>query len=525
LEVKAKRHTTAQKILKKGIMKYPNDPSLLQSAGRVEERLGNYTFARELYSASLSIEPSAPTLVAYAMLELRHPESSNVNYSMVSGLFEEALLIDPRHGSAYNAYGNMNLRRGNIEEARSIFESGVQAQCTDAASVYHGLAMLELSLGNVEEARDVLMKGMEAVEDRERGMDSAQRQRAVFLTHTLGMLQLNSNRAAEAMKVFCNGIARHGNSSQLLLGAALCEVKLGKDDQARALFERAVTADVNHAQAWQGWAVMEMRAGHFQKAKKLFDTGLKNNPRHGALWNAYATMEGRLGNLDTARSLFAAGIKKSPGQPAIYQGWASLEMRAANYSAAKKLIGEALTRRKTLGSAWMIAAEIEEKTGNAGLVGLILRRGIECCPNDAELYCALGKHFFKRGKIQNAREIYEKGLDVNPLHAPLYHSLAELEAMVFNVEGLAKLNKRAADLFNKDAMMAPSRTSTQAREKLIQKRQSRELPQGVSVLNERIGEKIPIESADPMQMLADDVVQDILRADDSVLPTNDDSEH
>ncbi len=50
-----------------------------------------------------------------------------------------------------------------------------------------------------------------------------------------------------------------------------------------------------------------------------------------------------------------------------------------------------------------MAAQIEEKMDNHGLVGLILRRGIECAPGDAELYIALANHETSRGKIDSVR--------------------------------------------------------------------------------------------------------------------------
>ena len=79
---------------------------------------------------------------------------------MVRKLFDEALLIDPKHGPLYNAYGNLELREGNTGRARQLYEDGINANCTDASSVYHGLAKLHLSLGEVEEARTVLHRGL-----------------------------------------------------------------------------------------------------------------------------------------------------------------------------------------------------------------------------------------------------------------------------------------------------------------------------------------------------------------------------
>ena len=233
------------------------------------------------------LSPSAPTLVAYALLDLKHPIDEPTNYTKVEKLFQEAILLDPRHGPTYNAYGNMELKRGNVEKARQIYQNGVFAQCRDVSSVYHGLAMLELSLGNVETARLVLIKGLKEVKINDGMMDNSRRKRSQFLTHTLGMLELNSNRALEAKLVFEAGLDRHGNSSQLLLGAALSDVNLGNEESARNLFERSVHVDRRHAQAWQSWGVMEMRAGNYKVAKTLFQCGIKNDPKHGALWQAY----------------------------------------------------------------------------------------------------------------------------------------------------------------------------------------------------------------------------------------------
>ena len=99
--------------------------------------------------------------------------------------------------------------------------------------------------------------------------------------------------------------------------------------------------------------------------------------------------------------LFAAGIHKCPNHVPLYQGWACLKLCSGLVITDKRLIGEALTKDKRNGSGWLVAAKIEEKMGNLGLVGLILRRGIECAPGDVELYQALAEHKINWGKIDS----------------------------------------------------------------------------------------------------------------------------
>merc|ERR1712157_530238 len=113
---------------------------------------------------------------------------------------------------------------------------------------------------------------------------------------------------------------------------------------------------------------------------------------------AYAFMESRIGNTNNARTLYAAGVTKCPNHVPLLHAWSNFELRHCNYYRAKRLIGEALTRDKAQGSGWLTVAKIEQKQGNTGLVGLILRRGLECAP-DPELYCALADWELRRGKV------------------------------------------------------------------------------------------------------------------------------
>lgn len=86
-----------------------------------------------------------------------------------------------------------------------------------------------------------------------------------------------------------------------------------------------------------------------------------------------------------------------------------------------------------------------------------------------------------------ARELLEKAIEINPMHGPLYHSLAELEARVCNIEGLANLNKRAAEIFQTDATASPPSTmAMQAWGRKIRGRNAR-IPDGIAALAMKIG--------------------------------------
>lgn len=115
----------------------------------------------------------------------------------------------------------------------------------------------------------------------------------------------------------------------------------------------------------------------------------------------------------------------------------------------------------------------------------------------------------------------EKGLEINPLHAPLYHSLAELEARLFNVDGLAKLNKRAAILFNSNALVPPP-SSSKAFGKKLRMGRANSVPDGVAALAQKVGESLdaednvdlePSSTLESMMFWEDEVVKELFQVE------------
>jgi hypothetical protein len=131
-----------------------------------------------------------------------------------------------------------------------------------------------------------------------------------------------------------------------------------------------------------------------------------------------------------------------------------------------------------------------------------------------------------------AREVFENGMEMNPLYAPLYHSLAELEARVCNVAGLSRLNRRAAEVFNNNAL-EPAPLSSEAFGTKIRAKRKRNLPRGIAALAEKIVEEDgfgsllgvdDIDGVDPFSalesmtgnLMEDEYVGDLLDLEDSI---------
>ena len=101
--------------------------------------------------------------------------------------------------------------------------------------------------------------------------------------------------------------------------------------------------------------------------------------------------------------------------------------------------------------------------------------------------------------------------------------MAELEARVFNIDGLAKLNKRAAEVFNSNALVPPP-TSMEILGKKLRK-MSGTLPKGVAALAQMVSVEMDLDESvsemDPdtiiksMSQFEDNVVGEIFHENDS----------
>lgn len=361
-------------------------------------------------------------------------------------LFSTGMIVDPQHGPLYHAYGNMELRGGNITGARDIFKQGISVNCTDLTSLYHAWGLLEIKDSNRPQAEDIfrlgIKMGLKGNREVDHGVD--------FLLHSLGMLELYSRKFKEAKIVFRKGIELYPKHSHMMLGLALTSMKLGDYEGAREYFRASVDADALHLHAWQSWAIAEKQLGNIELARILFRQGLQHGPMHGALWQGYAVMEMQQGKFEVARTLFEESIRRSPAHAQSYQAWACLEARLGNLPIAKALAWRGIRRAPAHAALWTVAGVVEDRLGNIQRAQEIFEEGIQRFPDHGALYKVLGElHIRKGGPVgyDQARKLFAQALDQDPLYAPVYHAAAMLEAKLGNLERLSRLHQRAKAYF------------------------------------------------------------------------------
>ena len=381
--------------------------------------------------------------------------------------FRRALDIGYFDGSVYNAYGKHLSSSGRRDDAIKMFKCGLELCTRDRQSLYHGYGTCLIKAGRIADAKDALKRGIEEGEQTARNRDVVEGRegggaKVAFLRHTLGMLYLSGNDAVSARKIFTGGSVDVGPRcmSRLKLGEALCEARLGDEDRARELFEVSLSLDDRHAHAWQAWSVMEIKSTNYAAARGLLAEGIEKCPNHGALWQALAQLERRGGDLERSREVIRSGLSNCRRHIPLYIDWSKLEMLEGSEAAAMDVVEAAMKIDKSSAALWCQALKIERKVGTAESSRDLLDRALKVTKGRggkarSVLLKEGGDFYAHLGRFDRARDLFEEGLRLDPLSAGIYHSYAELEASVFNLQGLSALNRRAEEVFSNNAEMPP----------------------------------------------------------------------
>jgi len=277
---------------------------------------------------------------------------------------------------------------GNHEEARRLFEKGVEADPRHAP-VWQAWALMEKELGEYEEARRLFEKGVEA-----------------------------NPKSAPTWQAW-----------------ALMEKELGNYEEARRLFEKAAEVDPNDPFTWQAWALMEKELGNYEEARRLFEKGVEADPKSAPTWQAWALMEKELGNYEEARRLFEKAAEVDPESALTWQAWGSLEHDAGNFVEARRLLRIARDLDATSSITWQTLGMVEGKLGNPEAARRAFRKALECEPNSPIVLQAWGVMESKAGNYEQAKKLLQKSLEFGPEDPMTWHSLGVLCSELGDIEG------------------------------------------------------------------------------------------
>ncbi|MCV2873754.1 sulfotransferase [Defluviimonas sp. WL0050] len=203
--------------------------------------------------------------------------------------FKAAVRLDPNYAEAYEYYGRLCMEAGRDDEAGEYFRRAV-ILAPGLLSALGGLASLQTKLGHAAAALPLLERAIE--------IDS----NSADIYRALGNALSRLRKYEAAEQALQKAVDLHSGpvSADMVALLAQSKARLGKDEDALGLFDRALDLNPDAPLAVSGKAQLLQTLGRFDDAKDLFEKGFEIDPNNGENYR-----------------LFSASYKAKAGDPFI----------------------------------------------------------------------------------------------------------------------------------------------------------------------------------------------------------------
>jgi len=446
--------------------------SLASRDGRLDD-------ARNCLREAVTIDSSQP----WAWRFLADIEDQLIGEGRFREVFQEAIRQGP-HSIACKIshwWGIEERKQGNADEARKLFHDATRIE-PNYMSAWLSWGLLEKELGNLERACEIFEEGA--------SFAIKHSLKSPFLFQTWGRLEEQRRNYQRARQVFAEGLKLSASSAPLMQTWGLLEERQANYDQARELFQRGAAAEPTFGSIFQSWALLEARLRRYGESTRVFELGIQNDPQNAALYTSWALVEGRnKGNVSLARDLFKKAVDVDPKFNGAWNAWAAMEVELRNYNIASDLLHKAMEcspshdavalhsfgvlqgKMGSLGSSreafqkalaadpshtisYQAWALVEERLNPDGLTEArrLFKEGTAHALSDScEIWQSWALFEERQGRIGEARQIFETGLELAPNNQSLLQSYAIFLSKCKDHEKARRLFEAGVNVCPRDA--------------------------------------------------------------------------
>lgn len=369
---------------------------------------------------------------------------------------------------------NLNeLVRDDVPLARNLFRNVLQQHYAKDMGMWNKWAVMEWKAGNYELARMIFAKAGKmsfhaelwqswaSMELEAKNLREAKRLFQVILATDPGnakaglgmaLYEAEAGRTQAARKRFQALVRTHPDDVLVLQAHAVFEAKCQHLALARSLFQAATEHPNATAQVWHAWAKAEYDAGMFRNTVAVVTRGMRTFPTHKWLVLLGAMANFKLGDLYEARRgyrrLIDGGLYV---EASAYNAYAQMEQELGNDDVALALYVEALNQFPDHVPSVMSLAILYAKRGKLGQARSVFERAMSHVHYTGSVLQSWGAFEEQYGELENARELYEEATKQQPTHVDSWRALARVEARLGNVEAARAVLTMASQHIPNDA--------------------------------------------------------------------------
>ncbi len=404
--------TEAQRHFEAAAAAEPSSASARNNLGAVLLKRGLTKRAAEQFEASLKINNKQPSALIN-LAQLRFAGGSPADLRSARELFEQAQTLAPDADVA-RALVVISLKLGDRDSA-SRYYSALQANSTnnsDAKSRSElGAALLESGL--LKEAEIELSA---AVKLAPMDQDAVLRLARVFIA---------SKDLPAAGRTLEGAVARGLETAPVYALLATVYEQSGHIENAIPAMRLAIQRDTKSEVYRFQYGMLLINAMAPKAAVIRLTEAISLYPDSPRLWLGLGIANFKAGNNPEAVKAFTHCLKLDPDYAPAYAYLGMANVEVGNYKEAIDAYERALTKNNKLGVVHYLLGEALQNAGgpNAERVETNLKRAVELEPSFAAARLALGKFYFRSGRLEMAQSELEQVIKLNPELTGAYYQL------------------------------------------------------------------------------------------------------
>src|SRR5690606_6450768 len=283
---------------------------------------------------------------AFESMDVNYMDKHRVMFKLLSGtsgltleqiqdLANILVLKHPRIADSHVAKGDVLWRRGNLQEARSLFLTavGINRAHVDA---WRMLMNVEMALNEVNQAVD---HGLEALEA------NPNNPMLLYFTGLAYMVKDDTENARKLMEAALDNSGEENTYLQSLIYAGLGDLyhKLGMAEVSDVAYEEAIKLDSTNATAMNNYAYyLAERNEKLELAEKLSRQSNELEPGSSTFQDTYAWVLFKQENYKDALTWIEKAVRGSTPSAVLYEHYGDILFKSGNNKEAVKQWEKAL---------------------------------------------------------------------------------------------------------------------------------------------------------------------------------------
>ena len=271
----------------------------------------------------------------HSFVRAAHESLSAGDLDAATRFSRKALKLNPKNAQALNQLGNILLKKGMPEEARTHFAEAIQYQ-PDYAAAYINLGLALRSLGKREQAVAHFRKAIE-INPQE-----------ALAHNSLAVALSQLGKPDEAIEHYRKAVEINPEQHLFRYSWANALMSLGRLDQATEQFRRVLEINPEYAPAHRNWGKALVRLGRIAEAITQFEKALGKNPNDLETINRLAWQLATWPKDDVRDAAKAVELAEQACKATQYKVPALLDTLAAAYAEAGRFPEAVKTATKAL---------------------------------------------------------------------------------------------------------------------------------------------------------------------------------